>query len=119
MQPRGLNAWMEMSQPFPGVWLPRIIRIGFDIAFAGGNVKGRYSSEYYDYRLAEVTQRIKSASISFVPSWLPIQLQIARHQLRAQLVLTLARPLERSKQAVLVDVEGIRRQIATVTEAFT
>ena len=59
MQLEGLNAGMEMSQPFPGVWLPRLIRIGFDIAFAGGNVKGKYSSEYYDYRLAEVTQRIK------------------------------------------------------------
>jgi len=59
MQLEGLNAGMEMSQPFPGVWLPRVIRIGFDIAFAGGNVKGKYSSEYYDYRLAEVTQRIK------------------------------------------------------------
>ena len=59
MQLEGLNASMEMSQPFPGVWLPRIIHIGFDIAFAGGNVKGKYSSEYYDYKLAEVTQRVK------------------------------------------------------------
>jgi hypothetical protein len=59
MQLEGLNAGMEMSQPFPGVWLPRIIRIGFDIAFAGGNVKGKYSSEYYDYKLAEVNQRIR------------------------------------------------------------
>jgi hypothetical protein len=54
-----LNASMEMSQPFAGVWLPKIVRIGFDMAFAVGNVKGRYSSEYYDYKLAEVTQRIK------------------------------------------------------------
>ena len=59
MQLEGLNASMEMSQPFPGVWLPRVIRIGFDIAFAGGNVKGTYSSEYYDYQLAEVNQRIR------------------------------------------------------------
>ena len=59
MQLESLNAGMEMSQPFPGVWLPRIIRIGFDIAFAGGNVKGTHSSEFYDYRLAEVTQRIR------------------------------------------------------------
>ena len=59
MQLEGLNASMEMSQPFPGVWLPRFIRIGFDIAFAGGNVKGTYSSEYHDYKLAEVTQRVK------------------------------------------------------------
>ena len=59
MQLEGLSASMEMSQPFANVWLPRVIRIGFDIAFAGGNVEGKYSSEYYDYRLAEVTQRIK------------------------------------------------------------
>jgi hypothetical protein len=59
MQLEGLSASMEMSQPFANVWLPRVIRIGFDIAFAGGNVTGKYSSEYYDYRLAEVTQRIK------------------------------------------------------------
>ena len=59
MQLESLNAGMEMSQPFPGVWLPRVIRIGFDIAFAGGNVTGKYSSEYYDYKLAEVSQRIR------------------------------------------------------------
>lgn len=54
-----LNASMEMSQPFEGVWLPKTVRIGFDMAFAGGNVQGRYTSEYYDYRLATVEQRIK------------------------------------------------------------
>ena len=59
MQLEGVNASMEMSQPFPGVWLPRVIRMSFDVALAGGNVKGTYSSEYYDYRLAEVTQRIR------------------------------------------------------------
>ena len=59
MQLEGVNASMEMSQPFPGVWLPRAIRTAFDVAFAGGNVKGKYSTEYYDYRLAEVTQRIR------------------------------------------------------------
>jgi len=50
---------MEMSQPFEGVWLPKTLRIGFDLAFAVGNVQGRYASEYYDYRLANVTQRIR------------------------------------------------------------
>ena len=54
-----LNASMEMSQPFEGVWLPKTVRIGFDMAFAGGNVQGRYSSEYYDYRLATVEQRVR------------------------------------------------------------
>ena len=59
MQLENLNASMEMSQPFEGVWLPKIIRIGFEMAFAVGNVQGRYTSEYYDYRLASVTDRIK------------------------------------------------------------
>jgi len=55
-----INASMEMGQPFEGVWLPRLIRIGFDMSFAGGDVAGRYSSEYYGYRLAEVESRIQS-----------------------------------------------------------
>ncbi|MGH9240252.1 MAG: hypothetical protein ACRD3G_19580 [Vicinamibacterales bacterium] len=54
-----LNASMEMSQPFEGVWLPKTVRIGFDMAFAGGNVQGRYTSEYDDYRLATVEQRVR------------------------------------------------------------
>jgi hypothetical protein len=36
-----------------------VIRIGFDMAFAGGNVEGRYSSEYYDYRLATTAGRVR------------------------------------------------------------
>jgi hypothetical protein len=59
MQLEDINASMEMGQPFPGVWLPRIVRLGFEIAFAAGNVKGQYVSEYHDYRLASVTQRIQ------------------------------------------------------------
>ena len=59
MRLEGLNASMEMAQPFAGVWLPRLIQIGFDMTFATGDVRGRYASEYYDYRLASVTQRIR------------------------------------------------------------
>jgi len=59
MQLERVDASMEMSQPFPDVWLPRVVRMDFDVAFAGGNVKGKYASEYHDYRLAEVTQRIR------------------------------------------------------------
>jgi hypothetical protein len=59
MRLEDINASMEMSQPFEGIWLPKTIRIGFGMAFAGGNVQGRYSSEYYDYRLATVEQRIR------------------------------------------------------------
>jgi hypothetical protein len=59
MRLEDINASMEMSQPFEGVWLPKVIRIGFEMAFAGGNVQGRYVSEYYDYRLATVEQRLR------------------------------------------------------------
>ena len=30
----GMNAAMEMGQPFPSVWLPRSLRIGFDLTLA-------------------------------------------------------------------------------------
>jgi hypothetical protein len=54
----GLTATMEMGQPFAGVWLPRSIRIGFDMSLASGEVDGRYSSEYHDYRRASVATRV-------------------------------------------------------------
>ena len=59
MQLDDVTASMEMSQPFEGVWLPKTIRIGFDLAFAVGNVQGRYTSEYYDYRLATTGGRVR------------------------------------------------------------
>jgi hypothetical protein len=54
-----VNARMEMGQPFPDVWLPRSIRIGFDFSTAVGEVDGRYATDYHDYRLASVTTRIR------------------------------------------------------------
>jgi hypothetical protein len=54
----GLTAAMEMGQPFPDVWLPRSMRIGFDTTLAIGQVSGRYASEYHDYRLADVSIRV-------------------------------------------------------------
>jgi hypothetical protein len=59
MRLEGVNASMEMGQPFAGVWLPKIIRIGFDMTLAIGPLQGRYASEYYDYKLATVTQRVQ------------------------------------------------------------
>jgi hypothetical protein len=55
----GLHAAMEMGQPFPNVWLPRKIEIGFDMTLAIGEIDGRYSSEFYDYRLASVDTRVR------------------------------------------------------------
>jgi hypothetical protein len=59
MQLDDITASMEMSQPFEGVWLPKTIQIGFDLAFAVGNVQGRYKSEYYDYKLATTSGRFQ------------------------------------------------------------
>jgi hypothetical protein len=50
----GLHAGMEMGQPFPDVWLPRSLSIGFDLTMAVGQFSGRYTSQYHDYRLATV-----------------------------------------------------------------
>jgi hypothetical protein len=55
----GMKAAMEMGQPFPNVWLPRSIRIGFDVSLAIGEVDGRYAADFYDYKLANVTTRVR------------------------------------------------------------
>jgi hypothetical protein len=55
----GLNAAMEMGQPFPSVYLPRSLRIGFDLTLALGQVDGRYAVDYYDYKLATVATKIR------------------------------------------------------------
>jgi hypothetical protein len=55
----GLNAAMEMGQPFPSVYLPRSLRIGFDLTLALGEVDGRYAVDYYDYKLATVATKVR------------------------------------------------------------
>ena len=55
----GMKASMRMSEPFPGVWLPRAVAMRFDLATAMGGVNARYDVEYYDYRLATVTTRVR------------------------------------------------------------
>ena len=55
----GLNAAMEMGQPFPSVYLPRSLRIGFDLTLALGQVDGRYAVDYYDYKLATVATKVR------------------------------------------------------------
>ena len=54
-----VTASMEMGQPFPDVWLPRAIRISTDFSTAIGELKGRWATDYHDYRLASVTTRIR------------------------------------------------------------
>jgi hypothetical protein len=55
----GMNATMEMGQPFPSVWLPQSLRIGFDMTLATGPLNGRYSVDYYDYKLATVATKVR------------------------------------------------------------
>jgi hypothetical protein len=54
-----VTASMEMGQPFPDIWLPRSIRIATDFSTAAGELKGRFDTEYHDYRLASVSTRIR------------------------------------------------------------
>jgi hypothetical protein len=54
-----LNASMRMSQPFPDVWLPATIEMHVRMMTALGSIAGTYDVKYHDYRLAEVTTRIK------------------------------------------------------------
>jgi len=55
----GVTASMEMGQPFPDVWLPRGVRIATEFSTAAGDVAGRFSTDYHDYRLASVSTRIR------------------------------------------------------------
>ena len=54
-----VTASMEMGQPFADIWLPRTIQIATDFSTAAGELKGRFSTEYHDYRLASVSTRIR------------------------------------------------------------
>ncbi|MGQ0733609.1 MAG: hypothetical protein ACT4QD_08145 [Acidobacteriota bacterium] len=54
-----VKASMAMSEPFPAVWLPATVDMQFRIMTAVGPVAARYDVEYRDYRLAEVSVRIK------------------------------------------------------------
>lgn len=53
-----LQATMQMSQPFPNVWLPRSIEMHFGMMLAVGAVDATYQVEYLNYKLADVTSRI-------------------------------------------------------------
>jgi hypothetical protein len=54
-----LQASMRMAQPFTDVWLPASIAMQFRMSMALGSVAAQYDVEYRDYRLAEVTTRIR------------------------------------------------------------
>lgn len=54
----GIRATMQMSEPFPDVWLPASISMRFRMRLAAGPVEGRYDVKYTNYRLPEVSGRI-------------------------------------------------------------
>jgi hypothetical protein len=54
-----MRASMRMTQPFPDVWLPGTIEMAFGLTTALGSLDARYNVEYHDYRLAEVTTKIR------------------------------------------------------------
>jgi hypothetical protein len=54
-----VSASMEMGQPFPDIWLPRAIRVAIGFSTALGEFKGRFATDYHDYRLASVSTRIR------------------------------------------------------------
>ena len=55
----GVDAWMRMGQPFPGVWLPAAVGMRFEMASAAGAASATYDVEYYDYREADVKVRVR------------------------------------------------------------
>ena len=59
VQIEGMDATMRMTQPFPDVWLPQSIAVTFQATLAIGTIDARYSVDYHDYRLADVTIRVQ------------------------------------------------------------
>jgi hypothetical protein len=53
-----LHASMQMSEPFPDVWLPARIDMTFRALTAAGPVSARYHVDYEDYRQATTSGRI-------------------------------------------------------------
>jgi len=54
-----LRATMTMHQPFPDVWLPKDVDFYFSAMLAIGEMDARYRLNYYNYKLASATARIK------------------------------------------------------------
>ncbi len=54
-----LRATMTMSQPFKDVWLPKDVEMYFSAMFAIGMVDITFNLDYFDYREASTSARIK------------------------------------------------------------
>ncbi|MSO61387.1 MAG: hypothetical protein EXQ50_04740 [Acidobacteria bacterium] len=59
MRVSDLQATMRMGQPFPEVWMPRNLEMRFGMMMALGAVDATYKVEYFNYKQADVTYKIK------------------------------------------------------------
>lgn len=50
---------MQMAEPFANVWLPDSVSLRFRLSSAAGPLDARYDVKYRDYRLPEVTGRVR------------------------------------------------------------
>jgi hypothetical protein len=54
-----VRATMTMHMPFPDVWLPKHVDFYFSAMLAIGEMDAQYKLNYYNYKLASATARIK------------------------------------------------------------
>jgi hypothetical protein len=54
-----IRASMTMGQPFPGVWLPRGLNIHSGVTLANGSFEAAYERKFVEYRLAEVSTKMR------------------------------------------------------------
>jgi hypothetical protein len=53
-----LAATMQMTTPFPGVWLPASVGMKVELSLAVGQVAATYDAKYHDYKRAETDSRV-------------------------------------------------------------
>jgi hypothetical protein len=53
------RATMQMAEPFTNVWLPDAVTMRFRVGSAAGPLEARYDVKYRDYRLPEVSGRVR------------------------------------------------------------
>ena len=53
-----IRASMRMGNPFPDVWLPADVAIGFQMTLAIGTISASYDVKYRDHRLAETSVKV-------------------------------------------------------------
>jgi hypothetical protein len=53
-----VRASMNMSQPFPDVWLPKNLEMGIAGTLAVGQFDLKYALDYHDYKQADVTAKV-------------------------------------------------------------